>query len=178
MHDQGWREVKVAEREGWTIKVFQEGNQFIAECSSPEGDTLCSPRWARLSDAYSHGCNLVDQAIRDAAVRAHDTFVKQFVLMLLYLTGGDVYSYGKFRGRESWINYDRDVLDMLENERLLEQPQKRTVTYISLTTEGIRVARQLLQNVDLPGVNEFLASWEKHDRLLAERDELSSLDDP
>lgn len=166
------REVRVEERRGWTIRVFQEGDQFIAECSSPEGDILRTWSDSRLSATYNRACSLVDdftsKAQTQAACKRRNALVKPLMLMLLYLTGEDNYYNERFLGRDSWINYDFGILDQLESEKLLLQPQKgtRRRTYVSLTREGIRTARNLLWSVNLPGFDELLDDLEEHEELL------------
>lgn len=177
------REVSVKERRGWIIKVFQEGDQFTAECSSPEGDILHTWPDSKLSTAYSRACSLVDDFISkaetQAACKRRNAVVKPLMLMLLYLTGEDNYYNDRFLGRESWINYDFGTLDQLENEKLLRQPQKgtRQRTYVSLNKEGIRTARQLLQSINLPGVDELLAHLKEHDEFSDDSEEDEFLDD-
>jgi hypothetical protein len=165
------RQIGVAERQGWTIKVFQEGETYVAECISPEGSTHRGEESRRQGDAYSYGCNLVDREMASAAARKRSAAIKPFVLMLLYLTGWDeFYDDDKVRSRDSWIGYDFGILDELEQEKLLIQPQKgtRRRTYVSLNKEGIITARKLLQGISFPGVDELLDELEEHDRLLDE----------
>jgi Domain of unknown function (DUF6429) len=173
-------EVRVAERFGWTIRVFQEGESYIAECISPEGNTHRGEESLRQGDAYSYGCNLVDREMASAAARKRSAAIKPFVLMLLYLTGWDEFYYdGKIRSRDSWIGYDFGILDELEQEKLLEKPQKgtRRRTYVSLNFEGIRTARKLLQSVNFPGVDELLDELKEHDRLSDEPEDQDYVDD-
>jgi len=148
------------------VKAGQSG--YFGEFSSKPGN------------AYSYGCNLVDREIERAAARKKSATIQPFVLMLLYLTGTDEFYYdGKFRGRDSNIRYPLGFLDELEREKLLVQPQKgtRRRTYVSLTKEGIRKARNLLRSVNFPDVDELLAEMEDHDRLLDDPEEQDFVDD-
>lgn len=171
------REVRVAERSGWTIRVFQEGDCFQAECISPEGNILRTCSDSRLSATYSKACSLVDDFISKAQTQAagkrRNAVVKPLMLMLLYLTGDDNYYNDRFLGRDSYINYDFGTLDQLESEKLLVQPQKgtRRRTYVSLTKEGIRTARDLLRSINFPGVDELLDDLEENDKLLDDSEE-------
>lgn len=159
--------VKVTERRGWTIGVIQSGSSYVAECISPEGDVHCSQESSKQGDAYSRGCSLVDERIATAAAKKRRAAIKPFVLMLLYLTGADESYDGKFTSRKSWINYEFDVLDELEQDKLLTQPQKgtRQRTCIALNKEGIKTARELLRSVNFAGIDGLLNELERHDRL-------------
>ena len=157
--------VRVTQRRGWTIRVLQSGSSYVAECISPERDVHYAQESSKQGDAYSQGCSLVDEKIATAAFQKRRAAIKPFVLMLLYLTGADEYYDGKFTSRKSWINYEFDILDELEQDKLLAQPQKgtRQITYAALNKEGIKTARELLRSVNFAGIDELLNELEKHD---------------
>lgn len=174
--------VIVTERRGWTIRVLQSGSSYVAECISPEGSIHRGQESSKQGDAYNRGCSLVDREIDKAAAKKRRAAIKPFVLMLLYLTGADESYDGKFTSRKSWINYEFDILDELEQDKLLAQPQKgtRQRTYVALNKEGIKTAREMLRNINFTGIDELLNELEKHDRLFdgaVNRDYLDDVED-
>lgn len=127
-------QVRVTQRLGWTIRVLQSGSSYVAECVSPEGNIYRSQESSKRGDVYNQGCSLVDREIAAVAAKKRRSAIKPLVLMLLYLTGTDEFYNGKFVSRESFINYEFDILDDLEQDKLLTQPQRgiRQRIYISL----------------------------------------------
>ncbi len=160
-------QVKVTERRGWTIRVLQSGSSYVAECVSPEGSIYRSQESSKRGDAYNQGCSLVDRETDAIANQKRIAAIKPLVLMLLYLTGTDEFYNGKFVNRESFINYEFDILDDLEQDKLLTQPRKGTKqrSYVALNKEGIKTAREMLRNLNFTGIDELLNRLEKHDRL-------------
>lgn len=160
-------QARVTQRLGWTIRVLQSGSSYVAECISPEGNVHRSQESSKRGDAYNQGCSLVDREIAAVAAKKRSAAIKPFVLMLLYLTGADEFYNGKFVNRKSWIKYEFDILDDLEQDKLLTQPQKgiRQRTYISLNKEGIKTAREMLRNLNFTGIYELLNELERHDML-------------
>ncbi len=106
--------VRVTERRGWTIRVLQSGSNYVAECISSEGIVHRGQERSKPGDAYNQGCSLVDREADAVAAKKRSAAIKPFVLMLLYLTGADEFYNGKFTSRKSWINYEFDILDELE----------------------------------------------------------------
>ena len=146
--------VRVTERRGWTIRVLQSGSSYVAECISPEGSIHRSQESSKQGNAYSQSCSLVDREIAAVAAKKRRSAIKPLALMLLYLTGADEFYEGKFVSRESWINYESEILDELEQDKLLTQPQKgkRQITYAALNKEGIKTAREMLRNINFTGI--------------------------
>ncbi len=160
-------QVRVTQRRGWTIRVLQSGSSYVAECISSEGIVHHTQESSKQGDAYNRGCSLVDREIDAVAAKKRRVAIKPLVLMLLYLTGADEFYEGKFVSRESKIKYESDILDELEQDKLLTQPQKgtRQRTYVALNKEGIKTARELLWSVNFAGIDELLNELERHDRL-------------
>jgi hypothetical protein len=77
--------------------------------------------------------------------------------MLLYVAGNDEYHDDRFLGRRAWKGHDFGILDALEAEGLIEpQTNRAAIKSVVLNDKGIKLARELLKNLNLAGADEFL----------------------
>jgi len=105
--------------------------------------------------------------------------LKPIYLMFLYLSGWDEHfdsltkekNKENFTGVESWIGLDYGFLDFLEEEGLIQQPQKRgknykKVTYACMTKKGMKEVREILGSINLEGADRSLKNREYHEEYI------------
>lgn len=62
-----------------------------------------------------------------------------------------------YLGRRAWKGYDVDILNAFEVEGLIKpQSNRKTVQSVLVNDDGINLARELLRNLNLTGVDELL----------------------
>lgn len=76
---------------GWDVTLHCEGDSFFAECTSPEGNSLCTEAYKDKGTAWQQGYNLVDRAVQEAKVKRYKAIAMPLTLMLLYIAGSDEY---------------------------------------------------------------------------------------
>lgn len=174
------------------------GKKYMAEARK-EHDVIITTDcqyWGNKSNhAYSIICSILDKdinkqkQIKDEAER-YQMFLEDYLvlkplyLMILYLSGWDEYNSclsgditkderckENFTGIQSWIGLQFKILDFLQTEGLLEQPQKggknyKKVTYVELTKKGIKLARDVLKQINLDGVESLLSQRDYHEDYL------------
>jgi len=137
-------------------------NSFFAQCTSPEGITLRTEAYGDKGTAWQKGYDLVDKAVAEARSRRYNAIARPLTLMLLYVTGSDEYYDGRLLGRRAYKGHDFGILDAFEAEGLITpQTNKRAVKSVVLDDEGIKQARELLRNLNLPAADEFLDSLDE-----------------
>ncbi|WP_198648353.1 DUF6429 family protein [Cyanothece sp. BG0011] len=184
-------------RDNWIVKVFQLpkserlkdlSQKYLAEGTLIGDDQLLlsSHFSSNMYEARNQVINSIDnferQQRKELSFLKHYKVLKQIYMIFLYLSGWDNYNKflsqsqekrckENFTGVESWIGLEFSILDKLEEEGLLEQPQTKgnnykKRTYVQLTKKGIRMTRELLKNIDLEGVDELLEDREYHEEYL------------
>jgi len=168
-------------RKGWTIAVFElaeayQGLKFVAECTK-EGELKQTTYFSQTKNAaYSQGCQLVDQyeAEMEKLRKKFEKYLllKPIYLMFLYLSSWDEYlpkelsddNQPKLLNIQSWIKLDFEILNLLEEEKLLRIPQAgiRSVTYVELSPKGIKEAIDTLNHINLLGKELFLNKKQHH----------------
>ncbi|MDJ0598455.1 MAG: hypothetical protein QNJ37_06410 [Crocosphaera sp.] len=181
-------------RDNWILKIFKLPNskifhnKYLAEGTLTGDDQLLlSSGFSKtLYEARNQVINSIDnferQKQRELSFLKHYRVLKHIYLIFLYLSGWDNYNKflsqsqekrckENFTGIESWIGLEYSILDKLEEQGLLEQPQTKgnnykKRTYVELTKKGIRMTRELLKNLDLEGVDELLEDRDYHEEYL------------
>jgi hypothetical protein len=173
------------------------GKQYMAEGInlSDSEKTVYSFSWGNnVNQAYCNACNSIDskkQRLKELERRLEEereykkyyNFIKIIYLMLLYLSGWDEYNpylsnseekrcKENFTGVRSWIGLDFNILNKLEREKLIEQPQRegknyKKVTYVELTKKGMQLARETLKNINLEGAEPLLEQLDYHEEYIA-----------
>jgi hypothetical protein len=182
-------------REDWTITIYKlpdsemYGKKYVAEARNENHliQNFGLYHWKdNPNHVYSDMCNVVDEYINKekkliSFLQDYKVF-QPLYLMLLYLSGWDNHNEflsinsderGKetFTGVQSWIGLDFEILNFLEKEKLIEQPQRgdknyKKVTYIELTKKGIKMARDFLKQTNLEGVDLLLSQRDYHEEYL------------
>jgi hypothetical protein len=174
------------EKQDWKILIFELpdsdilGKQYLAEAYKNEDEIKCHQEfyWGRTpNQAFSKICNFIHesekQAERSLAFNERYIILKYIYLLLLYLSGHDDHATviskqqknkENFLGIQSWINLDFEILNRMEIEKLLSQPQRggnnyKKVTYARLSKKGIIKARDILKNIDLGIETLFVQSF-------------------
>ncbi|ACB50944.1 hypothetical protein cce_1594 [Crocosphaera subtropica ATCC 51142] len=186
-------------RDNWSIKVFQLPESKILTNLSQKylakGTLIDDDKPSFISDYseqfYQARDKIVskidqyyDQQEKELLELKEYKVFRQIYMIFLYLSGWDEYLDCKhfeesekmkckenFIGVKSWIDLKFSILDKLQEEGLLEQPQRqdnnrKKTTYVKLTKKGIRMTRDLLKNLDLEGVDELLEDREYHEEYL------------
>lgn len=144
-------------RHDWDVTLYVEKDSFFAECTSPEGNSLRTESYKDKGTAWQQGYNLVDRAVQEARARRYEAIAMPLTLMLLYVAGSDEYYDNSFFGRRARKGYDVDILNALEAEGLIKpQSNRKTVQSVLVNNDGINLARELLRNLNLAGVDELL----------------------
>lgn len=179
------KKVFCKERKGWTICVFElpepvrEGDGlYFAECTTEEEELERTFTCRTPNDAYGRACNLVDdwerKMIQLSAFYNEYKIIKPLYLMLLYISGWDEYYLKEFFRMNSWIGLDYNILDYLESEDLITQPQKgrrKGANYVSLSLKGMKEAREILEKINLEGSDYILESRQHHLELIQKEDD-------
>ncbi|AFY62776.1 DUF6429 family protein [Synechococcus sp. PCC 6312] len=119
-----------------------------------------------------------------SSISEEERLLQSLYLILLYISGGDEHneylatpypespnssnwhSKETFVHLNSWIGLDFEILDQLEEEGFLEQPQKggrKPRSYIQLNKNGMKRAREILKEINLTGAEEALLAREHHE---------------
>lgn len=150
-------EVKVDIYLGWTIKVIQQDEYFLAECISPEGTISFTSLQSKAGSAYRYGCRLVDKEMEKGVSNTRNSVVKSLTLVLMYLTGGYEETYdGRLTGKRTWKGYDFDVLNQFEAEKLIWSQRRKQNKSVVLTKKGIEQAEELLRSLNIPGAADLI----------------------
>ncbi|ELS34637.1 MULTISPECIES: DUF6429 family protein [Pseudanabaena] len=178
-------------RQSWTIKLFESPEskmfgKYFAEATSLDNTPLTSSFFDTVHKAEQNIFSLIDQFDnkneKEVLFTKYYRVLKPIYLMFLYLSGSDEYFEKErcketFTGVRSWISLQWDILDRLEKEGLLEQPQRKSpnpkkVTYVELTKNGIKEARKNLQNINLDGVDALLLERTYHEEYIKHKTNL------
>ncbi len=159
-------------RHDWSVTLCAdpEGKGFYAQCTSPDGLTLCTDIYNDKGFAWQQGYELVDRTIREEQTRRYNALALPLTLALLYVSGEDEYAQLSnqqcLRGRRAWKGYDFGILDLLTAAGFLEeQSYPKQVKSLVLTPKGIKQARRILAGLNLDGIEEFLGALAEHDNL-------------
>ncbi|OKH17123.1 DUF6429 family protein [[Limnothrix rosea] IAM M-220] len=183
----------IRERKGWEISIFEMPESDIfsdkyCAVALKDGDFInhtSNPYyWGESWNvSYDRLCSLIDVKERSKASQIErDTQTKlmqQLYLIILYISGWDIHhtfndeepNKQNFYSIQSWISMDFGTLDLLEEKGLVDQPQTkgkhyRKRTYVEVTKEGIRKARQLLRELDFDGMQELLQKTAYHEEYI------------
>jgi hypothetical protein len=172
-------------RQSWTIKLFESPEskmfgKYFAEATNLDSPPLTTSFCDTVHKAEQNIFSLIDQF--DSKNEKELLFIKYYqvlkpiYLMFLYLSGWDAHFEKErcketFTGVRSWIGLQWNILDRLEKEGLLEQPQRQSpnpkkTTYIELTKNGMKEARENLQNINLEGVDALLSERTYHEEYI------------
>ncbi|MBH8563122.1 hypothetical protein I8748_13170 [Nostoc sp. CENA67] len=188
------KEIFSKNRKGWKITVFQlpESNttfskKFLAECTKDK--ELLQTVWFynTQGDAYSQACNLADnfemQQEKFLIFLEHYTVMKPLYLMIIYLSGGDQHncylkthqeSKENFTGISFWNGFDFEIINALVAEGLLELSNSRKTLIMNKT--GMKLARDLLQKINLDGVDRLLEQRDYHEEYINHISELDMME--
>jgi hypothetical protein len=185
--------IKTQERKGWQIYIYElpyseiYGKKYIAEAikdSEKLTNTIYEGWSSNIRDVYSNICGVVtDYEISRAKIfkqiqQEYQEYqvLKDIYLMFLYLQGSDSHictnkeerNKENFTGVSAWIGLNFDILNKLEQEGLLQQPQKgkKQVTYATLTKSGMKTARQVLKTINLDGIETLLNQRKYHEEYI------------
>jgi hypothetical protein len=178
-------------RHSWTIKLFESPEskmfgKYFAEATNLDIPPLTTSFFDTVHKAEQNIFSLIDQFDskneKEVLFAKYYRVLKPIYLMFLYLSGWDEHFEKErcketFTGVRSWIGLQWDILDRLEKEGLLEQPQRQSpnpkkVTYIELTKNGIKEARKNLQDINLGGVDALLLERTYHEEYIKYRQNL------
>lgn len=137
------------------------------------------------NDAYSKACNLVDEteSYKNQLIISmeHYKVLKPLYLMLIYLSGCDIYNPYRasfknknckenFEGLSMWNGFDFDIINSLNQEGLIElSTTKKT---LNMTIKGMEQARNILVKINLDGVEILLEQREHHEEYINYQKEL------
>lgn len=169
------KELYSKDRQGWTITVFEllkadkYGNKFVAQCIL-EAELQQTTFTKTPGESYGRACSIVDK-IEISKEESRDfmekyQILKPLYLMTIYISGWDEYNpyfgdstnrYCKesFLGIRFWKGFDFEIIQRLEAEGLLENSTNKNKTLI-MTKKGMKLAREILQNINLDGVEVLL----------------------
>ncbi len=178
------KEISTKIRNGWKITIFEfaetdkDGNKFIAEYSK-EPDLKRTTCFSKTSSSvYGQACNLIDDFERkQKELRRfieHYQVMKPLYLMLIYLSGCDEHNPDigtsnedhlldreNFTGISFWNGFDFKIVNYLELEGLLELSTTRKT--LTMTKKGMKSARDILQIINLDGVETLLEQRQYHE---------------
>jgi hypothetical protein len=131
---------------------------------------LCTEICHDKGAAWQRGYNLVEQVEKEEQMQRYRAVAAPLTLALLYVAGCDEYyefeDKAQLRGRHAWKNHDWDILNLLTDQNLLEEQRNpKQIKSVVLTPEGIKRAREVLSQLNLAGIEEFLKSHSNHDDL-------------
>ena len=179
------KELYSKNRQGWTITVFEllkadkYGNKFVAQCFIEE-ELQQTPFTKTPGESYSRGCSIVDEIERSKeelrCFMENYQVLKPLYLMIIYLSGWDDYNpylgdsknkccKENFTGIRFWKGFDFEIIKRLEAEGLLENSTYKKKTLI-MTKKGMKLAREILQNINLDGVEVLLKKREYHEEYI------------
>jgi len=178
-------------RQGWKITVYEftevdkYGNKFVAQCTKESELEITTWFSKTANDAYSKACNLVDETEsyknQLTISMEHYKVLKPLYLMLIYLSGCDIYNPYRasfknknckenFEGLSMWNGFDFDIINSLNQEGLIElSTTKKT---LNMTIKGMEQARNILVKINLDGVEILLEQREHHEEYINYQKEL------
>ncbi|WP_445627210.1 hypothetical protein [Nostoc sp. DSM 114167] len=189
------KEVRSENRKEWKITVFELnesdifGKNFIAECTKEpdlqEKTSFCNTK----GDAYSQACDLVDHfEIQQESLRIfmeHYAVMKDLYLMIIYLSSGDQHnqylnnirrnSKENFTGVSCWNGFDFKIIDALEAEGLLELSS--TKKNLTMNKKGMKAAINILQKINLDGVDRLLEQRKYHEEYINYKSQLDIMEE-
>jgi hypothetical protein len=156
----------------WAVTIYADpaDEGFYTRCVSPSGLELCTEICHDKGAAWQCGYSLVEQVEKEEQIQRYRAIAVPLTLALLYIAGWDEYyefdDKSHLRGRRTWKNHDWDILNLLTDQRLLEEQRNpQQIKSVVLTPEGIKQARQILSRLNLEGIEEFLKAHSDHDDL-------------
>ena len=189
------KEIHSKNRKGWKITVFKLpesdifGKKFIAQCTKePE---LLKTTWfcETQGEVYSRACNIIDEFdIQQERLRIfmeHYAVMKDLYLMIIYLSSGDQHnryinnnrenSKENFTGVSCWNGFDFEIINALVAEGLLELSTTRK--RMTMNKKGMKAARQILQRINIDGVERLLEQREYHEEYINHTSKLDIMQD-
>ncbi|MEH2255852.1 hypothetical protein [Nostoc sp.] len=178
------KEIHSKNRKDWKITVFELpesdifGKKFVAECTK-EPDLLKTTWFCQTQgEVYSRACNLVDEFdIQQESLRIfreHYALMKDLYLMIIYLSSGDQHncyinnnrenSKENFTGVRCWNGFNFDIINALIAEALLELSSTKNI--LIMNKKGIKAAREILQMINIDGVERLLEQREYHEEYI------------
>ncbi|MEH2124207.1 DUF6429 family protein [Nostoc sp.] len=189
------KEIRSKNRKDWKITVFELpesetfGKNFIAECTK-EPDLIKTTWFCKnQEEAYSRACNLADEfEVQQESLRIfmeHYAVMKDLYLMIIYLSSGDQHnSYlnnnrenykENFTGVSCWNGFDFAIINALVAEGLLEL--STTKKSMVMNKKGMKAAREVLQKINIDGVDRLLEQREYHEEYINYKSQLDIMEE-
>ncbi|MEH1909330.1 DUF6429 family protein [Nostoc sp.] len=157
-------------------KIF--GKNFLAECTKEPDLIKTTWFYKNQQEAYSRACNLADEfEVQQESLRIfmeHYAVMKDLYLMIIYLSSGDQHnrylnnnrekSKENFTGVSCWNGFDFEIIHALEAEGLLETSS--TKKSLVMNKIGMKAAREILQRINIDGVERLLEQREYHEEYI------------
>ncbi|MEH2172969.1 hypothetical protein [Nostoc sp.] len=178
------KEIFSKNRKDWKITVFELpesdifGRNFLAECTKEPDLIKTTWFYNNQEEAYHRACNLADEfEVQQESLRIFQeryAVMKPLYLMIIYLSSGDQHneylnnscekSKENFTGVNCWNGFDFEIINALVAEGLLEFSSNKNK--LIMRKQAMKAAREVLNKINIDGVNRLLKQREYHEEYI------------